>query len=165
LAGPLEAANVRELAALRRLDLVAASYAIEWAASRIAEGDTSENLTRLASLPPDTEADDVDSLLSDALHEPDRLPARDARVAGEIVAQKLARDIVKGLIAPYEGAKRIWIDVARRVEDLEPALRPFIGLASEWEDDTAHRQEYEEDIRRAALDFLQETQQSEFGLS
>jgi hypothetical protein len=155
MARALEAATVRELAALRRLDLIPASYVIEWAASRIAEGDATESLFRLASLPPDTDANDVETLLSDALHELGQLPISDDKVAGTLVAQRLARDIVRGSIAPYEGAKQIWIDVARRVEDLEPTLRPLIGLASEWEDDNVHRQEYDEDIRRAALDLLQ----------
>lgn len=70
----------------------------------------------------------------------------DDHQAGLEVAKRLAQQILGGSVAPAEGARRIWWDISRRSPLLEEQLQPFRGLASEWEDDLAHRDEYERDI-------------------
>ena len=64
-----------------------------------------------------------------------------------------ARDIIDDRLTPLSGARRIWW------EGWEELGRPdeltvFVGLASKWEDDEAHRAEYEQDIRDAAAALL-----------
>jgi hypothetical protein len=68
-------------------------------------------------------------------------------VIARAVAQ--AESIVQRTTDPYRGAKELWMleaELASLVED----LRAFVGLASEWEDDAAHRKAYERDIYAAA---------------
>src|SRR5262249_8996164 len=59
------------------------------------------------------------------------IPSR--RAASLILAREHARRIVAGEVAPYEGARRIWWEVANE-PGADPSLRMFVGLASEWED-------------------------------
>ena len=56
-------------------------------------------------------------------------------------ARCIAREIVRGAIGPYEGATQIWRKIFTRFPSLTE-LRPFVGLASEYEDDPAHREDY-----------------------
>jgi hypothetical protein len=65
--------------------------------------------------------------------------------AGLSLARHVAAEVVRGLTSPYEGARRIWWDVYNRVPQLD-VLRVFVGLASEYEDDQAHQEEYAQDI-------------------
>lgn len=65
--------------------------------------------------------------------------------AGLSVARGIAAEVLQETITPYIGAKRIWSRVYNRLPDLEQ-LRPFVGLASEHEDDVHHREEYARDI-------------------
>jgi len=62
--------------------------------------------------------------------------------AGLAMARSIASDVVAGSITPYAGAKRIWSDIYTRFPHLA-RLRPFVGFASEFEDDEKHRVEYE----------------------
>ena len=69
-----------------------------------------------------------------------------------VLTRSWAGAIVAGTLPPYEGARLLW----RAWSEL---LRPddltvFVGLASEWEDDPAHRDEYEQDILEAARNYL-----------
>jgi hypothetical protein len=66
-----------------------------------------------------------------------------ARVVGT------AQDILHDRRAPYEAARELW-RLRNEVAQIEEALRPFVGLASEWEDTPDHRSDYEQDIRLAA---------------
>jgi hypothetical protein len=59
--------------------------------------------------------------------------------AAHIYSIKVARDIVAGRILPYEGARTIWQVYVKCPRD---ELRPFVGLASEYQDDRKHRDEY-----------------------
>ena len=70
--------------------------------------------------------------------------------AGRILAQQIAIQITSGEVLPYQGARTIWTSIVQREPDLEKELRPFIGLASEWEDDPASRESYEHQIRDEA---------------
>jgi hypothetical protein len=65
--------------------------------------------------------------------------------AGLAIARRIAGDVVRGSMTPYEGARRIWRDVYTRFPELAQ-LRSFVGLASEYEDDEMHRDEYSQDI-------------------
>jgi len=60
-----------------------------------------------------------------------------------------ARDIDAGRLRPIDGARRIWSDGWEELGRPDE-LTQFVGLASEWEDHEAHRDEYDRDIRRAA---------------
>jgi hypothetical protein len=56
-------------------------------------------------------------------------------------AREIANDILRGIISPYDGAKKIWSEVYTRFRDLKQ-LKVFVGLASEYEDDETHRDAY-----------------------
>jgi hypothetical protein len=61
--------------------------------------------------------------------------------AGLVVARSIAEHILAGQITPYDGARRIWSKVYTRFPQLKELL-PFVGLASEYEDDEKHRAYY-----------------------
>ncbi len=71
------------------------------------------------------------------------------------LARQYARRIVSGAVTPYEGAARIWWDIANE-PGADKSLLTFVGLASEWEDDKAHRAQYEADIMDEARQLLGE---------
>jgi hypothetical protein len=75
------------------------------------------------------------------------IPSRQA--ASLIIAREYARRIVAGEVSPYEGARRIWWEVANE-PGADLSLLAFVGLASEWEDAPAHRPDYEGDIVKEA---------------
>lgn len=62
--------------------------------------------------------------------------------AALLTARSIADDVLNGNFAPYDGAKQIWNRIYTRFPELTQ-LRPFVGLASEYEDDEKHRGEYE----------------------
>jgi hypothetical protein len=59
--------------------------------------------------------------------------------AARMYAKRIARDILAATVSPYEGARHLWQVYVRCPVD---KLRPFVGLASEYEDDMKHRDEY-----------------------
>ena len=61
-------------------------------------------------------------------------------------AVECANDVLQGTRTPYEAAQELW-QLSRDLDQLADAIRPFVALASEWEDDPANRIEYEADIR------------------
>lgn len=71
------------------------------------------------------------------------------------LARQIAGEVVQGTISPYEGARRIWFDVYVRFPELT-RLRPFVGLASEYEDDELHREKYSATIMEECRHFLSE---------
>ena len=73
------------------------------------------------------------------------------------LAVEIARQIVDGRCAPYDGARRIWRDVIPRFVDDPQAgrLHPvFIGNAREWEENPHARRQIEEQIRREAWQLI-----------
>jgi len=71
------------------------------------------------------------------------VPPRDE--ASLTIAREYACQIIAGETSPYEGARRIWWEVANE-PGADPSLMAFIGLASEWEDSPRYRPEYEANI-------------------
>jgi hypothetical protein len=64
-----------------------------------------------------------------------------------------AAEMLAGTLTPYEASRLIWWRGWERL-DRPDDLRPFVGLASEWEDDPEHRAEYEHDMLTAARSLL-----------
>lgn len=151
------AETARELAALRKLDLIDPVHVTRWATEQFRYEPSSPALVALASLPDSrsTRAAEIDRLLVDFLSELGEPPLT-LRGAGLTVAKRIAREIVDGIIEPGLGARKIWWDVYERVPELEERLRGFVGLASEWEDSPKHRAEYEDDIVDEARELLDE---------
>jgi hypothetical protein len=123
------------------------------AADALATGSDSPSLRKLAATSR-TDIDEIRSLFLAALGEMNiAIPSKEE--AALSAARGIALQIDCGEIAPYEGAVRIWHDVYTRFPELIQ-VRPFVGLASEWEDDISHRGEYERLIREESARFLQE---------
>jgi len=142
------------LRAHRELDLVAPTEVVAWAVSELAQGRTEPTLVDLAAT-WETSAESVDGLLDVHLVSQGLRPPTTTE-AGRLVALFLAGKIVEGDLAPYDGARAIWSQIALAVPEAEPELRGFIGLASEWEDDEQHRPEYEADILVEARRYIRE---------
>lgn len=141
------------MAAMFRLDLAAPDEVVDWAASHVEEVND-EHLVELASLPSPSRAD-VQDLLDALLMSAGSGRVDDERAAS-LISRAILRDMVEGRSAPYEGSSLLWWRVARRVPQIEPLLRPMIGLASEWEDDPAAREDYERDMLITARALLED---------
>lgn len=77
--------------------------------------------------------------------------------AAHSLAQHYATQILSGVLTPYDGARRIWWQVANYFyDDREHWQRYsiFVGLASGWEDYPPTRQDYEREIRDEATKLL-----------
>jgi hypothetical protein len=147
----LEHLDIVRLAAAFRLGLASPAEVVDWAMARLAEC-ADDRLVRLANLsaPRDAEVqEELDELLVRLGHG----PVDDLRAAA-VVARAVAQDIVNARIPPQDGSRLLWWRVARKVPQVEPGLRPFIGLASEWEDDPDARADYERDMLTQAQALL-----------
>ena len=67
---------------------------------------------------------------------------------------RVTKQIVDGLIHPYHGAAEIWALVTEPGRDYPDEYLPFVGLASEWQDQPDLRDAYEQDIRDEAAAFI-----------
>ena len=78
--------------------------------------------------------------------------------AARELARQWAFEMLAGTLTPYEGSRLIWHNswdtLDRQQEGQADDLVPFIGLASEWEDDPEHRAEYEQDMLAEARALL-----------
>lgn len=70
--------------------------------------------------------------------------------AAMLCASHVARQLGRGEREPIDAARAIW-RIATQVPASQVDLRPFIGLASEWDDDLDSRSHYDEEIRSRAL--------------
>lgn len=105
---------------------------------------------------------DLGDLFQRALSEMDRLPISE-RQAGLRIAKSIAVKVLAGQIDPYEGAREIWQGVWEQAG--RPAeLTPFVGLASEYEDDFAHRQQYINDLIQEASNLINRQDLEDFDL-
>jgi hypothetical protein len=127
---------------------------IRWAAETVGPKNSSPVLVELASA---TEARQIDvrDVLARLVVALGGAPVDEKRAA-ITVSQETARRILDRTLDPYEGARFLWWTVARRVPTIEPLLRAFAGLASEWEDNPSVRSENEDAIRDAARALLDE---------
>jgi len=95
---------------------------------------------------------DERGLIERALRELGQEPL-DLSNAGRLLATLLCQQIVSGTTSPYQGASRIWAIYDRC--GMPKSLIPFVGFASEWEDDLEHRDHYDKLIAEAAKKLLQ----------
>jgi hypothetical protein len=73
--------------------------------------------------------------------------------AGFALALHYARGIASGELDPYQGARRIWLDVANEFINnptIWDELRVFVHLASDWIEIPAQRTDIEREIRDEA---------------
>lgn len=61
---------------------------------------------------------------------------------------EIANEVLQETRTPYEGAKELWL-LSSAMWELPDALLPFVGLASEWEDNPAHRPQADHEITLA----------------
>jgi hypothetical protein len=151
--------RVREFASLRRLGLIDADSVVDWAVERVADAPANGAMVRIACERVPSDSLVIDNLLNELLIEAGDRPLSEDE-AGWTVARLLAEQIVDEWIEPVSGAKQIWLNVGTKVPALEPRLRIFTALPSLWEDDPAHRAEYERDIVAAAAQLLDDVKKS-----
>lgn len=137
-----------------RLGLIPPEEVVAWASERVATLSGS-GLVPLAVMSEPARRDDVATALR-GIADAERLVWASDLHAGLTVARHIACRIVDGNLEPIDGARMIWWRVANWSSELRVVLNCFIGLASEWEDSSAHRAHYDELIRSAAADLLLE---------
>jgi len=113
------------------------------AAGALVDGHESESLRELADSAR-SDSGEIRRLFCKALGELG-LPMPSRQEAGLATARSIAKDVVDGRMNPYDGARTIWWELYRRIDHLEP-LKPFVGLANEYEDDEKHREDYAREI-------------------
>lgn len=62
-----------------------------------------------------------------------------------IAVRAIGEDVLAGRVGAYEGAREVWWKIADAKREIDWLL-PFIGLASEYEDSPAHRDDYARQI-------------------
>lgn len=135
-------------AARRNLDLVDRGQVVAWAEREVAAGEQDSLVWELAAL-SSAEYDKVDDLVVALAHSVGYSELSEYRAA-MFSAAHVAQRLGEGRMEPIEAARSIW-RIAVQVPESERDLRPFIGLASEWDDDQESRSYYEEEIRSRAL--------------
>jgi hypothetical protein len=99
---------------------------------------------------------DSGNLFGGLLRELDITPLPSHLAALEL-GRYYATQILAGTLTPAEGAEHIWWDVANEfMHDgrVWPALRGFVGLASEYRDHPEAHAELEQEIRNEARELL-----------
>lgn len=142
------ASEVTGIRALLRLDLFDQRSIVNWAAEKLAGGEDAIALVELAGLADPAREDVVRAL--DALADGLGLEPLTENAAGMAAAEWEAGELIRGSTTPIEGARKLW-RIARLAPSVEPRLRVFVGLASEWDDDPENRGSYEEEIRSQAM--------------
>jgi hypothetical protein len=116
----------------------------------LAKGGSEPEIVSLASVTASTE--NLGELV-DAAVKARGEDVPDETSAALLVAREVAEGIVAARLTPPSGARTLW-QLARQVPDIEPQLRVFVGLSSEWDDDVLNRPAYETDIVAAARELL-----------
>jgi hypothetical protein len=136
------------LAARGSLDLVDRAEVVAWAEQKVEAGEREPLVMELASL-FSTEYERVDHLVATLARSLGCGELSEYR-SGMLSAAWVAWQLGQGSMKPIEAARSIG-----RIANLAPESRndltPFIGLASEWDDDPESRSYYEEEIRSLAL--------------
>ena len=120
------------------------------AAEALAGGCDSPALRTLAAM-SESRAEDLVPMFDQALRDVGlRKPSR--REATLHLARKVAEQIVRRELSPYQGSKRIWELTLLISGEVITELDPFIYAASEWEERPADRPFFEDAIRQAAAE-------------
>src|SRR4030095_9517252 len=85
------------------------------------------------------------------------IPLLSQDVAALELARCYAEQILDGTLTPAQGAEHIWWDIANDFmtdEHVWPALRGFVGLASEYRDHPEAHADLEQQIRDEAQELL-----------
>jgi hypothetical protein len=109
------------------------------AADALEAGLDSRSLRQLAGADP-ADTEEIRKLFDRTLDElgiKKPLPVE----AGLAWARRIAGDIVRGAIPPYEGARQIWGKIYVRFPQLKELIG-FVAYASEYEDDASHGKDY-----------------------
>ncbi len=118
-----------------------------WALEQGFDGKAWRELAGLTTATSSNERGLIESALSEIGKEPPDLPN-----AGRILATRTCEQIISGTTSPYDGASRIWAIYDRC--GMPKSLIPFVGFASEWENDQDHRHHYDNLIVAAARKLL-----------
>ena len=124
------------------------------AARALEHGCEAPSVAALAGMQSPTTRDVEDLLAAVLLETRTARPSRPEAL--KVVVDECARRIVAGGMAPIAGAREFW-QLSRdfnHASGIPEQLRPFVGFASEWEDDAAERQRYEADIVTTAKALL-----------
>lgn len=131
------------LIAKLRLGLLDPAKLPEIAADALGSGHDSPAMRQLAGA-DGQQSEELRNLFEKSLAELG-VPVPTQDEAGLLVARSIAEEVLSGSLSPYEGAKQIWGRIYVRNPHLH-ALKTFVGLASEYEDDPKNRNAYQEDI-------------------
>jgi len=131
--------NIDSILARHVLGLLPVNELPGIALDAIQAGYDSPSLRQLAGT-SEHDSHEANRLFAKAIRELD-LPVPPAPEAGLALSRDIAREVLSGASTPYEGAKRIWDRIYTLLPELKQ-LRPFVGLASEYEDDIEHRDDY-----------------------
>lgn len=136
--------------ALTSVGLIGPDDVSAWAEEELAAGNVTDLLVDLAALRGGG-ADDIDAKMRaiSSVNDDEGLGELEM---GRLAARDVAMGLTKGEFSSIDAARMLW-RVARSAPLVEPELRPFIGLASEWDDDPSNRELYEEEIRSLAAAF------------
>lgn len=138
-----------------RLELSSPQELVDEASTLLNIGADSQALRELAGL-VGREVTDASALFHRVILDLD-LPNLTRRDAALILARQIAEAIVNQMADPFEGARTIWTQLAAQVPEAREELLGFVGLASEWQDQPAHRTEYQRAIVEEARQFLERT--------
>jgi len=144
----MAAHNTRYLVHLARWEreALAPEQVPRLAEAALAEGCESNAVGMLAASEGATRRE-IEHLLPPVLREIGLEPLGPDR-ALSVLVEDVARRILAGEIAPFSGAREISLLSACRQREgpIWEQVRPFIGLASEWEDHTDGRAAHDADI-------------------
>lgn len=129
------------------LNLLPGEEMPDFAIAMLEENIENEELIELAGLNKPTLLD-ARKLFLKAIDKLEiKLP--DVREATIFLAKEIAEKITTGTISPYEGARKIWWDLAN-IEGAYKGLEIFVGLASEYED--SHNKELKKDYENQIIE-------------
>ena len=132
--------NLERLAARWVLGLISGSEIANAATQALAEGYDGTGL-RVVAGTVDPDLGDVNAEFERALDEL-RVPKPSRKAAALLLAREYASRILEGSLGPYEGAKKISVDLAHEIRPDDHTLDPFIY----WSD--GHEDAAESDRRR-----------------
>jgi len=148
------ALNLDQLAARWILGLMSGSEIANAATQALAEGYDGPGL-RVVAGTVDPDLSDVNAEFERALDEL-KAPRPSRKAAALLLARDYASRILEGSLGPYEGAKKISVDLAREIRPDDHTLDPFIYWSDEHDDahDADRRRYCELTIIQSARDLL-----------